>query len=274
MGEAEQEAIGLCICCDALDDLVTREMLGVVQTAAGEMEVHFPTGVHQSLFLVRFLDFVSEKGTASLLGMKASCLDVLAHAASQRALAPGPGGDDLAQAAGALRTWLETIIDVDVWLPSADLDVQLPVTRQLLLEVSGNQAKHNPARLSGVSGKFQALLATAGHPLPIDAIPFVLNDLREHLAGNLFLYYASWMAELLNEIRWAVQRYLDPLHARAFRVLPDRDGAYTFDPPNSIGRGTPAQKWFHGLMQHVHTGPRLPRRPAPAGLKTRSSLEG
>lgn len=200
----EREAIGLCVCCDALNGLVNRAMMQLNLNGNGEMEVLFHTGVHRSLFLVRLLDFVSERGSAKLLGMKASCLDVLEQVATQRLLTGGQGGEALAVAVSSLRSWMETVITPTVWLPSIDVNARLSVTRHQLLEVSGNQAKHNPSRLSVVSGKFQALLGAAGHNVPIDKIPFALADMRDHLEGNLFIYYAAWIAELLNDVRWGI----------------------------------------------------------------------
>lgn len=55
----EREAIGLCICCEALKNMVNRAMLELtpVKSRPGEMQVMFHTNVHRSLFLVRLLDF-------------------------------------------------------------------------------------------------------------------------------------------------------------------------------------------------------------------------
>jgi hypothetical protein len=271
----EREAIGLSICCEALSDLVNHSMLVFIPVTSepGEMEVRFQTGVHRSLFLIRLLDFLSEKGSAALLGQKASCLDVLEQAASLRQLSPGHAGDDLAKAVSAMKDWLEATITPTFWLPMIDLDVRLTVTHHQLLRISGNQAKHNPSRLSAVSQEVQVLLAEHGHQVPIDMIPFVLGDLREHLSENHFIYYATWITELLNDIRWGIQTYLSLVYTRTYCSDPDIPFRYRFEPPAGIASGSTAHMWFHDLMNQVRAEPIIPRFRTSRFLRTQSSLE-
>lgn len=271
----EREAIGLCICCEAITNLVNHAMLlfTPVTSEPGEMEVRFHTGVHRSLFLIRLLDFLSEKGSAALLGEKASCLDVLEQAAALRQLSPGHAGDDLAKAVSAMKDWLEASIVPTFWLPTIDLNVHLTVTHHQLLRISGNQAKHNPSRLSAVSQEVQALLAERGHQVPIDMIPFVLGDLREHLSENHFIYYATWITELLNDIRWGIQTYLAPVYARSYRSNPDIPFHYRFEAPAGITAKSNTHMWFHDLMNQVRAKPIIPRFRASRFLRTQSSLE-
>jgi hypothetical protein len=271
----EREVIGLCICCDALSDLVNHAMLLFTkeESRPDEMEVRFHTEPHQSLFLIRLLDFLSEKGSAALLGEKASCLDVLKQAASHRHLSPGDAGDDLAIAVEALHDWLETSITIKPWIPVINQTPALSVTRHQLLRISGNQAKHNPSRLSVISQEVQKLLDQAGNHIEIEVIPFVLDDLREHLAGNFFIYCATWIAELLNDVRWGLQRYLISVYNRSCPQNPSIESPFNCAPPAEIMVDSPTELWFRALMMHVWRQPIIPRFRASKSLRGQSSLE-
>ena len=271
----EREVIGLSICCDALSDLVNHAMLlfTKVESRPGEMEVRFRTESHRNLFLIRLLDFLSEKGSADLLGEKTSCLGVLEQAASQRHLSPGNVGDDLAQAVEAMHDWLEASITIKPWLSTISLTVSLSVTRHQLLRISGNQAKHNPSRLSAVSKEVQTLLGQAGHSVEIEMIPFVLDNLRDHLSDNFFIYCATWIAELLNDVQWGLQHYLSPVYEQSYRSDPYIEGFFHFDPPTAITPGSTTHMWFRGLMGHVRKRPIIPRFRASESLRGQSSLE-
>ncbi|QWT22082.1 hypothetical protein KPL74_08755 [Bacillus sp. NP157] len=273
IGPAEREAIGLCVCTAALDDLVNHDLMQLTINGDGEMEVRFHARAHRSLFLIRLLDFVSEKGSAGLLGVKSSCLDVLEQVADQPVLGDQCGGEGLAAAVVALKSWMDAPITPTVWLPSIGTNARLSVTRHQLLEISGNQAKHNPSRLSAVSGKLQAILGAAGHQVAIDKVPFALGDLRDHLEGNLFIYYATWIAELLNNVRWAIHRYLEPVYRTVYRKESRFEGDYTFALPPGLTRGSAPHMWFHDLMNHVRSGPIVPPFRAWRFLREESSLE-
>ena len=272
----EREAIGLCICCDALQELVNHSMLQVtpVSVYPGEMEVRFQTGVHRDLFLIRLLDLLSEKGAGTLLGERISGLGVLEKTATHRVLSPGNAGDNLDTAVAAMKDWLEASITPKFWLPNIDLDVRMTVTRHQLLKISGNQAKHNPSRLTVVSKEFKDLLEMHGHLVPLEVIPFVLDDLRDHLSDNLFIYYGSWIAELLNNVRWGIQRYLEPTFEQAYRTIDGGfSGQYRFEVPTGIRPQSPSHTWFHNLMDHVRKGPIVPPFRASRFLREQSSLE-
>lgn len=70
---SERETIGLCIALEAVSDIANRALLELADVSSfpGEVEVRFPSRVHQQLFLARLLDFAKESGDARLLVSKA-----------------------------------------------------------------------------------------------------------------------------------------------------------------------------------------------------------
>lgn len=274
MSPHEREIIGLAVCCAALSNLVNRQMLTLTPVAnhPGEVEVRFPSGVHRDLFLVRLLDFMSERGSADLLGTPASCLRVLLDACNRRHFDVSGSAAALDVAVTALNSWISQVVRLKLWLPTLRINACLNVTRLELLKISGNQAKHNPSRLTGIANLLHELLHAHGYVVPITAIPLALDDLREHLGDNFFIYYATWIGELLNNLWWGVCRYLMPTHSACF-VRDDVDPQlYRYDFPPSINDEV-ARQWFWGLMDAVRQGPYIQPFKGASYLKGKSALE-
>ena len=68
---AEQEAIGLCVCLEAVNDITNHSFLELrdVSSLTEETEVYFHSHIHQQLFLIRLLDFVKEVWDKQLTGI-------------------------------------------------------------------------------------------------------------------------------------------------------------------------------------------------------------
>lgn len=270
------EAIGLSVAFDALRDLVNRLLMEFLPLASypGEMQVRFKSTPHRDLFYIRLLDFVHEGGSKELLGEKMSCLEVLEKAGAHPQLSDPGSALELASAAADLRSWLHEVIHPKFWLGSINVHARLSVTRLQLLKIAGNQAKHNLARLTGVSQQVQTLLAVHGHHVPLAQIPFALDDFREHLGENVFIYYGSWLAELINNVTWALYRYVEPVYHRHVvyedGALP---GMYQFIPLPGVDPNSPEHWWFHRLLNEARRQPYIPRFKTSRFLRAQSSLE-
>lgn len=274
MTPREQEAIGLAVCCDALANLINRSMLTFRSVSAypGEAEVVFQDAVHRDLFLIRLLDFLSEHGSAQLLGSRASCLDVLVGVCTTRSFEVAGSASTLQSAVDDLSEWIAETVTPEFWLPTLSINTRLAVTRLQLLQIAGNQAKHNPSRLAGVSFRLRELLLAHGHDVPLESIPFVLDDFRDHLHNNFFIYYATWIGELLNNVWWGIQTYLEPtLHSCIVYEAGDPP-RYRYDFPAGIDDKS-AREWFWQLMNSTRRRPYVTPFKCARYLKEQSSLE-
>lgn len=270
------EAIGLSVAFEALRDLVNRLLMEFLPLTGhpGEVQVLFKSTPHRDLFYIRLLDFVHEGGGKALLGEKMSCLEVLERAGANPRLSGAGHAHALADAVADLRTWLDEVIHPKFWMGNINVHARLSVTRLQLLKIAGNQAKHNLARLTGVAQQVQALLAEHGHNVPLAQIPFALDDFREHLGENVFIYYGSWLAELINNITWALYRYIQPVYHRSV-VYEDGPipGMYRFLPLPGVAPDSPEHWWFHRLLNEARRPPPVPSFKASRFLKEQSSLE-
>jgi hypothetical protein len=200
---AEKEAIGLCIVLEAVDDIVNHALLELrdVESLPGEAEVRFPSRIHQQLFLARLLDFAKEGGDSALTGVAGSCLDVLQAACETKHFDISGSVAALEKSTAELIDWLESRTRLRLWLPSLNLEAQLDVPRSEFLYISGNQAKHNLSRLTGLAKRIAKMLEGHGYRVPLEQIPLGLDDFREHLQEDYFVCYGTWLAELLNNVR-------------------------------------------------------------------------
>ncbi len=270
------EAIGLSVAFDALRDLVNRLLMEFVPLPSypGEMQVLFKSTPHRDLFYIRLLDFVHEGGSKDLLGEKMSCLEVLEKAGASPRLSDAGSARELVSATAELRSWLHEVIHPKFWLGSINVQARLSVTRLQLLKIAGNQAKHNIARLTGISQQVQTLLAKHGHDIPLAQIPFALDDFREQLGENTLIYYGSWLAELINNVTWALFRYIEPVyHRHVIHEDGTLPGMYRFLPLPGVDPNSPEHWWLHRLLNEARRQPYIPRFKASRFLRAQSSLE-
>ena len=256
----ETEAIGLCIALEAVDSIANHALLEIrhVEQYPGEAEAWFPSRVHQQLFLIRTLDFANESGAQKLTGVAGSCVNVLEAACESRRFDIDGSSATLCSATTALREWLDAITPLKLWLGSLDLEATIAVSRAEFLHIAGNQSKHNLSRLTGVSTRVSDALRQAGHEVPPEQVPLALDDFREHLQEDYFIYYGTWLAELLNNVRWGLQEYLFPTFERSYTRDPDHEHRYSYIYPDGVASDIPRQ-WFWRLMNNIRSGPPLKR---------------
>ena len=271
---AEKEAIGLCISLEAVGDMANRALLELreVSQYPGEVEVYFHTHIHQELFIIRLLDFVKESGNSKLTGVSGSCLNVLQAACNSRSFDQNDSVESLRNSVKELDEWLNHKKQIKMWLPTLGLEADIEVSCLDFIAISGNHCKHNLSRLTSVSKKIYEILDANGYSVPLEQIPLALDDFREHLQENYFIYYGTWLGEMLNNIRWGIQNYLQPTYRAAYTKDDPKDIIYRYEYPLAIKQDIPRQ-WFWRLMNNIRTGPYLKKFAGSHYLKKQSSLE-
>ena len=271
--QTEIETIRLCIALEAIGDIANHQLVELREVCKfpGEYEVYFHESVHQQLFLIRLLDFAKESCDSKLTGVKGSILNVLEAISSSGLFDVNGSISALQGSIESLNTWLNTKKNVRLWLPSLDVEAELSLSYLEFLTITGNHSKHNLARLTGVSNNIFKILEAHGYTICSEEIPFALDDFEEHLQENYFIYYGTWITELLNNIRWGIQEYLQPTFETAYRSE-NSICRYTYEFPGAI-QDALAKKWFWWLMNNIRTGPYLKKFKGASYLKHSSSLE-
>lgn len=271
---AERETIGLCICLEAINDIANHSLLILRDVSAypGEAEALFKSGVHRDLFLIRLLDFVKETGSKQLTGVMGSCLAVLKQACTTQCFNVNGSVTELQNSVEALYAWLSEKKEITLWLPTLDINAKITISRLDYLNITGNHSKHNLSRLTGVSRNVATMLAEHGYSVPEEQIPLALDDFREHLAENYFVYYGTWLTELLNNLRWGLQSYLTPVFVASYKADQADSPMYKYKYPSEITNPI-AREWFWRLMNNIRSRPYLKKFSGAHYLKKESSLE-
>lgn len=272
--QAEREVIGLCISLEAVDNMANHALLELrdISKYPGEVEVRFHTSVHQELFIIHLLDFVREKGDRELTGVSGPCLKVLQSACDTRYFDRNGRVGLLAKSVEELHNYINFKMPIKLRLPTLDIEGTIKMSRLDLIFISGNHFKHNLSRLTRLCKNIHTTLDGQGHNVPSEEILLALNDFREHLQYNYFIYYATYLAELLNNIRWGLQAYLEPVFSRCCTKDNSDDLTSRYRYPKDIIHKVP-RMWFWRLMNNIKTGPRLKQFSGAHYLKKQCSLE-
>jgi hypothetical protein len=268
LNSSELEAIGLTIASEAVDGIANHALLQLltVNKSTSEVEVRFQTREHQQLFLIRLLDFVEEKGNSSLTGVRGSCLSVLRQACVTRNFDIEQSVCPLQNAVLGFEAWLNEPTPLRLWLPTLEINARLIVARRELLFIAGNQSKHNLSRLTGVSQRIADILRKHGHSVQLELIPLALDEFRDQLHEDYFVYYGTWLVEHLTRVRWGIHTYLMPVYRRVYRSPAEGDLAYSYEMPEPISSAV-GKEWFWRLMNLVRRGPCIEPLHAPHYLK-------
>jgi len=271
--KVEQEVILLNAVWKMIGGMVNYQLF-VKGHGTEDVTLTFNTNVHARLFTILLVDFLS-RPQANRAGVMPFGL-------------PDPGKDarpiqntylhylllicdepHLGNDASALRLsvesfmkWLQASALIDaVYLPSLDLTLDVTITRLLMLQISGDVAKHNFSRLQGNVSRVRTVLADSGHVIDEQEGYQVLPELYEWFSEYILPYHASTIARFLNDIRWAIFEYLYPLYERC--LVRYSDGQFhTLELPDAIQQPI-AMAMCWDLLNKVRTPPYFPRFTVP-----------
>ncbi len=268
MNDIEREAIILNSAWDMIDGMVNWEMFCHADQPQIS-NVMFETRMHTRLFLILLGDFLAQttgrSGKPIPLGLAEpprgtteANLTFLFHL-RQVCSAPVLGDDsmELSISVEAFATWLEQqFVAEAVNLESVGPAIDITISRVLYLRMCADIAKHNLARLERNMQRLKALLATAGHPVE-DHDAYVNLDSFYTWFENIFIYHAGQIAEHLNNIRWAIYRYLMPEYARSWHRLEgwtELHPMYGYHVPAEIGEPV-ARAMYWDVMNRCRAKP-------------------
>ena len=228
---------------------------------------------HQKLFVILLRDFLSQVGARRSqpvpLGLRRAPQNgrstdktFLFHL-RQVCGDPQLGADavELGQRVEAFAGWLEEEFDAqDVWLPDIDVQADLRIARYRYITMCGDIAKHHLGRLPVNAHHIQDLLRQADRDIDEQMSYLAIENVFQWFFDNIFLYHSSQNAECLNNIRWAIFRYLQPEFARAYHLTQDATPdfhAYSYHVPEAINQPI-ARAMYWDLMNRVRQEPWMP----------------
>lgn len=247
----EQEAITLCSLTDLLDAMVSPSMFDVVGDSP-HTNIAFHTSEHAQLFNILLQDFLAYPDEL-VVGHKLTGPEALDSVCQQPSFDVNNSVDNLRIAVQSLLDWLDEEPRVEVWFPSINYDGTLQLSRRTQVSICGNLSKHHLLRQSFQAKKMRRILRDAGCAVSVEDALQAMSDFYERFHDDIFMYHASTIAELLNNIQWGIYEYLLPFYRKAFVKGNSETGTYSYIRPAGIGSDF-AFSLYWDLMNWVRMG--------------------
>lgn len=268
--DTEHEIIVLYAVWRMIDEMVNYGMF-VKFNKTKDTNLLFETAAHKRLFNILLSDFLSapskHRNSKSMpfglhkipAGMQLSASSFLFYLEN---VTNNPlfGGDilPLRRVVQEFKLWLDEECTVDgVWLSSINVEVDLRAPRFQLLKICGNIGKHNFSRLEVNVLEIKEILSRNGKVIDVQQAYMALDDFYEWFHDHFFAYHSSTIAEFLNNIRWAIFRYLQKQYARSYIPPKSGDPRYSYSYPPDCNQPI-ARGMFWDLMNSVRSKPDFP----------------
>jgi hypothetical protein len=266
MNKMEEEVVYLSAVIELLRSMVNYELM-VIQGEGNHKNVQFKTMTHRRFFFITLVDFLSQTDSKAPVPK-------VPYLAALRAVGDTPTFNvngsvlSLKKAVSAFTEWLHTEIPVETWLPSIDRQVELRLSRYLLLKIVGDLSKHNTLRSVSVAVELQSLFQKAGENVELYEAMLAQEDIYEILHDDVCAYHASTIAEFLNELSWGIQDYLRPEYSRSFTPEGGDSPVYKFLYPEPLVHPY-AKTCYWNVMNQIRSKPIFSRFQVTEHLKGR-----
>ncbi len=266
LSDIEEEVVFLEAIGELTETMVNLDILSVLGSDP-DSEIRFKSATHQRFFNIILVDFLSCTDTNAPTG-QTSYLAALRHIAKKPSFNINDSVKPLRHATYRFVDWLKREVEVDVWLPSVDMQTTLKISRLEFLKMCGNISKHNFLRAVGVAKKLQKALTASGNSTSLEDALLALADFYERFHSDILNYHSSTIAEFLNNIRWGIYEYLQPEFRQSVVREAGDPPEYRYTYPKGLTSRF-AKECYWGLMNEVRSAPYVRRFEVTKYLKRR-----
>jgi len=250
--EIEKEIIFLKAIQELIDEMVNYEVLHV-SIKDPDSSVMFKTLTHQKFFNIILVDFLSQSDK-NVMGEKLSYLGAIRKICANPNFNISNSIDSLAKTCQDFTEWLEQEIEVEIWLPTTEIETVLSIKRVEFLKMCGNISKHNFSRLSGVVRELREIFERNGIEVDCQEALLILDEFYERFHDDILNYHGSTLAEFLNSIRWGIHNYLKPEFSKSIKYDSSVPGKYEYTYPSDVNGKFPKNTYWD-LMNKIRSGP-------------------
>jgi len=206
--EIEEEIIFLKSIQEIIDEMINYEVFDLVGQDP-HTNIIFKSMTHQKFFNIMLVDFLSP-ADSKIAGKAIEYLGKLKQICENPHFNYKNSISSLKRATQEFSDWLEQKFKEKIWLPSINREEELLIERKFFLKICGNISKHNFSRLSSVIENLQDIFQKNNINITFEESLSILDDFYEKFHYDILGYYASAIAEFLNNIRWGIHEYLLP----------------------------------------------------------------
>lgn len=261
----EKEVIILRNVYDHIGEMVNFSLFEI-QNFDGDSVIMFKGVSQRKLFFILLVDFLSITDKRGPIG-RTSFLGGIVEVCKNPCFSKNSSEQELLFVTEKFINWLNENRRVDIWMPSINAQLELSISRLDALKMSGDIAKHNYLRASGVALRLQEILKGAGIEVSFQQAILALPDFCGRFQDDILIYLSSHICEFLNNIRWAIHRYLRPEFARSYRKNKDSSFSYGFTVPAEI-ESEYARDCYWSLMNYLRGDPYMEKFTIAQSFKT------
>lgn len=257
----EKEILVLKATLEPINSMINYAMLDLHHSDP-DSSILFKTEIHQKHFNILLLDFLKSKiykiGENCVKALKTILMTPQYHHVVE----------PLKQAVEDFDCWLEQEVEFEkdgetrnLWFPTIDCNIALKIKRKEFIEICGNISKHNPLALDRQARLIQEIFKNNNVTIELTQALLVMDEFYEQFHNDLLNYHGSVIAEFLNNIRWGIYEYLQPLYKLSVKPYWDarlKINSYRYDFPEDI-KNPYIQEIFWDLMNDVRSKPYMPK---------------
>jgi hypothetical protein len=248
----EIESIQLKVITEAIDEMVNHDVINFPKRNA-EVMVGFSSYSHKKVFNILLVDFLSNLDK-DLFNSSSSCLKALREICENPCFNIENSISDLETSVYSLKDWLEEEITVKTWFSSIDLSIDLKIQRVDFIKICGNTCKHSLGRLTKTASDLRKIFHKNGKDVSEEQSLLALEDFYERFHADILSYHASYLCEMINNIRWGIHIYLLPEFHRSHTRVEGEEGRYKYQVPDSI-KSQFTKNCYWELMNEVRRKP-------------------
>ncbi len=272
----EKEVILLKAVQEIIDEIINYEIFSLYGEGE-DCNIMFNSITHQKYFYIMVVDFLSKpRESKKEICLKDFRLNSENYLYELNYICENPKFNInnsivyLKKPVNDMISWLEHEVTIEnLWLPLIEQEINLRIKRKDLIKISGNMSKHNFSRLDKVVKDLKDIFKENGVSLSCDDIITSLDSIYERCHDDILNYYASVIAELLNNIRWGIHEYLKPTFERCYKRI--RGLQYKYEIPPEI-ESEFAKSCFWELMNAIKSGPIVKKFTVTKYLKLRDKF--
>jgi len=256
LSNGEKEILLLKAVMDSIGSMVNHSVLTLNHNDP-DSSIQFKTEIHQRYFNIILVDFLSIQ---TFVPRDSDLFKQLQNICKQPCYSKCT--KTLESAVNDFQNWLTENVKLehngkirDFWFPSINKEISLQITRLEYIKICGNISKHNPLGLNRQAKIIKKIFSRNKIKINIVDSLLIVGEFYEQFHDDLFNYHSSTIAEFLNNLRWAIYEYLQPLYKQAYN---HQDGTYFYSYPKDITNRY-VREVFWSLMNDIRSEPYMPK---------------
>jgi hypothetical protein len=263
LNNAEKEILILKAVWESIHSMLNYQVVNLNHNDPNS-QIGFKSSIHKKFFNIILVDFLN----ATIFGIGKTCLDALKDVSENPQF--NLEVTSLQNATRNFDKWLNQEIELknkhdgekrDFWFPTINQAICLKITRKEFIEVCGNISKHNPFVLNRVANKIITIFSRNAVTIDISEALLLMGEFYEQFHDDLFSYHCSTIAEFLNNLRWSIFEYLQPLYNQFLEDYMHekfKERKYPYNIPINL-KIPYAREIFWNLMNDVRSEPYMPK---------------